>query len=106
MDWHIRMVLSSRISNTLDADFCVEALSEAIYRFAPPDSTNDDQGFPSTSFACTDYLRRSGAPISPFHAFKHSLPGKWMDGKGRYLDNIFIKRLWWTLKYECVYLHA
>ena len=93
MDWHTRMVLSWRISNTLDADFCVEALNEAIYRFGPPDIMNSDQGSQFTSFAWTDRLRRSGIRIS-------------MDGKGRYLDNIFIERLWRTLKYECVYLHA
>ena len=90
MDWHTRMVLSWRISNTLDADFCVEALNEAIYRFGPPDIMNSDQGSQFTSFAWTDRLRRSGIRIS-------------MDGKGRYLDNIFIERLWRTLKYECVY---
>ena len=93
MDWHTRRVLSWRISNTLDADFCVEALNEAIYRFGPPDIMNSDQGSQFTSFAWTDRLRRSGIRIS-------------MDGKGRYLDNIFIERLWRTLKYECVYLHA
>ena len=107
MDWHTRMVLSWRISNTLDADFCpsrqialqspagqrCEALNEAIYRFGPPDIMNSDQGSQFTSFAWTDRLRRSGIRIS-------------MDGKGRYLDNIFTERLWRTLKYECVYLHA
>ena len=93
MDWHTRMVLSWRISNTLEADFCVEALNEAIYRFGPPDIMNSDQGSQFTSFAWTDRLRRSGIRIS-------------MDGKGRYLDNILIERLWRTLKYECVYPHA
>ncbi|WP_246055037.1 IS3 family transposase [Paracoccus gahaiensis] len=96
MDWHTRMVLAWRISNTLDADFCVEALNEAIYRFGPPDIMNSDQGSQFTSFAWTDRLRRSGVRIS-------------MDGKGvrkLTLDNIFIERLWRTLKYECVYLHA
>ena len=93
MDWHTRMVLSWRISNTLEADFCVEALNEAIYRFGPPDIMNSDQGSQFTSFAWTDSLRRSGIRIS-------------MDGKGRYLDNILIERLRRTLKYECVYLHV
>ena len=92
MDWHTRMVLSWRISNTLDADFCFEALNEAIYRFGPPDIMNSDQGSQFTSFAWTDRRRRSGICIS-------------MDGKGRYLDNIFIERLWRSLKYEAVYLH-
>jgi len=93
MDWHIRMVLLWLITNTLDADFCVEALNEAIYRFGPPDIMNSGQGSQFTSFARTDRLCRSGIRIS-------------MDGKGRYLDNIFVERLWRTLKYECVYLHA
>ncbi|KRS16719.1 putative transposase OrfB [Roseovarius indicus] len=93
MDWHTRKVLSWRISNTLEADFCVEALSEAIHKFGPPEIMNTDQGSQFTSFAWTDRLRRSGVHIS-------------MDGKGRFLDNIFIERLWRTLKYECVYLHA
>ncbi|XAY77267.1 IS3 family transposase [Sagittula stellata E-37] len=93
MDWHTRKVLSWRISNTLEADFCVEALNEAIHKFGPPEIMNTDQGSQFTPFAWTDRLRRSGVKIS-------------MDGKGRFLDNIFIERLWRTLKYECVYLHA
>ncbi|WP_430700912.1 IS3 family transposase [Pontivivens nitratireducens] len=93
MDWHTRKVLSWRISNTLEADFCVEALNEAIHKFGPPEIMNTDQGSQFTSFAWTDRLRRSSVRIS-------------MDGKGRFLDNIFIERLWRTLKYECVYLHA
>lgn len=93
MDWHTRKVLAWRISNTLEADFCVEALNEAIRKFGPPEIMNTDQGSQFTSFAWTDRLRRSDVRIS-------------MDGKGRYLDNIFIERLWRTLKYECVYLHA
>ncbi len=80
MDRHTRMVLSWRISNTLDADFCVEALNEAIHRFGPPEIMNSDQGSQFTSFVWTDSLRRSGVRLS-------------MDGKGRYLDNIFIERL-------------
>ncbi len=93
MDWHTRKVLSWRVSNTLEADFCVEALNEAIYKFGPPEIMNTDQGSQFTSFAWTDQLRRSGIRIS-------------MDGKGRFLDNIFIERLWRSMKYECVYLHA
>jgi putative transposase len=89
MDWHTRKDLSWRISNALEADFCVEA----IRKFGPPEIMNTDQGSQFTSFAWTDRLRRSGVRIS-------------MDGKGRFLDNIFIERLWRTLKYECVYLHA
>ncbi len=93
MDWHTRKVLAWRISNTLEADFCVEALNEAIRRFGPPEIMNTDQGSQFTSFAWMDRLRRSGVRVS-------------MDGKGRFLDNIFVERLWRSLKYECVYLHA
>ncbi|WP_299507827.1 IS3 family transposase [uncultured Roseobacter sp.] len=93
MDWHTRKVLAWRISNTLEADFCVEALNEAVARFGSPEIMNTDQGSQFTSFAWTDRLRRSGVRIS-------------MDGKGRFLDNIFVERLWRSLKYECVYLHA
>jgi putative transposase len=69
MDWHTRKVLAWRISNTLEADFCVEALNEAIHKFGPPEIMNTDQGSQFTSFAWTDRLRRSGVRIS-------------MDGKG------------------------
>jgi putative transposase len=93
MDWHTRKVLAWRISNTLEARFCVEALTEAICRFGPPQIMNTDQGSQFTAFAWTDTLRRAGVRIS-------------MDGKGRCIDNIFIERLWRSLKYECVYLHA
>ena len=71
----------------------VEALTEAIHFFGAPEIMNTDQGSQFTSFAWIDSLRRAGIRIS-------------MDGKGRFLDNIFIERLWRTLKYECVYLHA
>lgn len=93
MDWHTRKVLAWRISNTLEAGFCVEALNEAIHRFGAPEIMNTDQGSQFTSFTWTDRLKRVGARIS-------------MDGKGRFLDNIFVERLWRSLKYECVYLHA
>ena len=93
MDWHTRKVLAWRISNTLEAEFCIEALSEAIDKFGLPEIMNTDQGSQFTAFAWTDRLRRTGVRIS-------------MDGKGRFLDNIFVERLWRTLKYECVYLHA
>ena len=93
IDWHTRKVLAWRISNTLEADFCVEALNEAITKYGPPEIMNTDQGSQFTSFAWMDRLRRSGGRIS-------------MDGKGRFLDNIFVERLWRSLKYECVYLHA
>jgi putative transposase len=93
MDWHSRRVLSWRLSNTLEAQFCADALDEAITRFGPPEIMNTDQGSQFTAFAWTDRLRQAGVRIS-------------MDGKGRFLDNIFIERLWRSLKYECVYLHA
>ena len=93
MDWHTRKVLAWRISNTLEAEFCVDALNEAIHKFGSPDIMKTDQGSQFTSFVWTDRLRRSSVRIS-------------MDGKGRYLDNIFVERLWRSLKYECVYLHA
>lgn len=85
--------LAWRISNTLEADFCVEALNEAIHKFGAPEIMNTDQGSQFTSFARTDRQKRVGTRIS-------------MDGKGRCIDNIFIERLWRSLKYECVYLHA
>ena len=93
MDWRTRKVLAWRISNTYEAEFCVEALNEAIHRFGPPEIMNADQGSQFTSFAWTDCLKRAGVKIS-------------MDGRGRCIDNIFIERLWRSLKYECVYLHA
>ena len=93
MDWFTRKVLAWRISNTMEADFCLEALNEAIHKFGPPEIMNTDQGSQFTSFDWTDRLKRAGTKIS-------------MDGKARYLDNIFIERLWRSLKYECVYLHA
>ncbi len=93
MDWRTRKVLAWRVSNTLEAEFCVEALNEAVCRFGPPEIMNTDQGSQFTSFAWTDQVKRAGAKIS-------------MDGKGRFLDNIFVERLWRSLKYECVYLHA
>jgi putative transposase len=93
MDWFTRKVLAWRISNTLEAEFCLEALNEAIHKFGPPEIMNTDQGSQFTSFDWTDRLKRAKTKIS-------------MDGKARYLDNIFIERLWRSMKYECVYLHA
>ena len=93
MDWHSRKVLSWRLSNTMDADFCVSALEEALAKYGKPDIFNTDQGSQFTSFAFTTVLRDNGIRIS-------------MDGRGRWLDNVFIERLWRSLKYECVYLHA
>ena len=93
MDWATRKALAWRLSNTLEADFCVEALNEALVRFGPPEIMNTDQGSQFTSWAWTDRLRQAGVKIS-------------MDGKGRFLDNIFVERLWRSLKYECVFLYA
>jgi putative transposase len=92
MDWYSRKVLSWRLSNTLDSTFCVEALEEALERFGPPEIMNTDQGSQFTSLEFTETLKEAGVRIS-------------MDGKGRWTDNIFIERLWRSLKYECVYLH-
>jgi|TARA_B100001964_G_C14163642_1_gene567995 putative transposase len=93
MDWHSRKVLAWQLSNTMEVQFCVEALEEALDRHGPPDIFNTDQGSQFTSWAWTERLRDAGVRIS-------------MDGKGRFLDNIFIERLWRSLKYECVYLYA
>jgi len=92
MDWYSRYVLSWRLSNTLDADFCTDALEEALSK-ARPDIFNTDQGAQFTSEVFTRLLEQHGVRIS-------------MDGKGRYSDNLFIKRLWRTVKYEEVYLKA
>ena len=91
MDWASRKVLSWRLSNTLDASFCVEALHEALERYGPPEIFNSDQGSQFTSGDFTDVLTEAGIRIS-------------MDGKGRWMDNVFIEQLWRSLKYECVYL--
>src|SRR6201984_2450099 len=93
MDWVSRAVLAWRLSNTLDADFCVEALEEALSRYGRPEIFNTDQGSQFTSDDFTGTLKRHGVTIS-------------MDGKGRCMDNIFVERLWRSLKYEEVYLHA
>ena len=93
MDWKSRAVLSWKISNTLDTDFCVEALRDAR-RVAGtwPEIMNTDQGCQFTSQAWTSELLGAGVRIS-------------MDGKGRWLDNVFVERLWRSLKYEDIYLH-
>jgi putative transposase len=92
MDWASRHVLAWRLSNTLDARFCVEALEEALARFGRPEIFNTDQGSQFTSLEFTAVLRDAGVAIS-------------MDGRGRCMDNVFIERLWRSLKYEAVYLH-
>ena len=93
MDWFSRKVLAWRLSNSMDADFCVEALKEALAKYGTPEIFNTDQGSQFTSGAWIDVLTEAKVKIS-------------MDGKGRWIDNRMIERLWRSLKYECVYLHA
>jgi putative transposase len=91
MDWASRAVLSWRLSNTMDTSFCIEALEEALARFGKPEVFNTDQGSQFTSAAFTDVLNRHGIKIS-------------MDGRGRWMDNVFVERLWRSLKHEDIYL--
>jgi putative transposase len=92
IDWYSRRVLAWRLSNTLDTIFCIEALEEALEHFGTPEIFNTDQGSQFTSSDFTDVLLDREIKIS-------------MDGKGRYIDNIFVERLWRSLKYEEVYLN-
>ena len=91
IDWASRAVLAWRLSNTMDVAFCVDALDEALARFGRPEIFNTDQGAQFTSAAFTGRLASAGIRIS-------------MDGRGRWMDNVFIERLWRSLKYEDVYL--
>ncbi len=97
MDWHSRRVLSVgllwRRSNTMEADVCIAALEEALSRFGRPGIFNTDQGSQFTSPRFTRVLLDAGVRIS-------------MDGRGRWMDNVFIERLWRSMKYECIYLNA
>lgn len=93
MDWASRYVLAWRLSNSLDSRFCVEALEEAISNFGTPEIFNTDQGVQFTSEAFTDVLRAKKIKIS-------------MDGKGRWTDNVFIERLWRSVKYEDIHIRA
>ena len=93
MDWYSRKVLAWRLSNTMTADFCIEAVNEAIEKYGTPEIFNTDQG---SQFTCLDFqrtLENNNIRIS-------------MDSKGRWKDNVMIERLWRSLKYECVYLYA
>jgi putative transposase len=92
MDWATRHVLAWRLSNTMDARFCIEALNEALAEHGKPEIFNTDQGSQFTSLDFTGVLKDANVAIS-------------MDGRGRCMDNIFIERLWRSLKYEAVYLH-
>ena len=93
LDLASRKVLAWRLSNTLATDFCVEALQEALHRFGSPEIFNSDQGAQFTAPAFSAVLQAQGVRIS-------------MDGKGRWIDNVFVERLWRSVKYEEVYLHA
>lgn len=93
MDWHSRKVLSFRLSNTMDSGFCVSALEEALNKYGTPAIFNTDQGCQFTSKEFREALEVKKIQIS-------------MDGKGRWMDNVFIERLWRSMKYEEVYLHA
>ncbi len=93
MDWYSRKVLAWRLSNSMESDFCVEALEEALANYGSPKVFNTDQGAQFTSEAFTGVLIDAGVDIS-------------MDGKGRWVDNVFVERLWRSVKYEDVYLKA
>ena len=93
IDWATRKVLAHRVSISMSADFCVEALEEAIAKYGAPEIFNTDQGSQFTGQPFTDVLKQHEIKIS-------------MDGKGRWVDNVFVERLWRSLKYEHVYLHA
>ena len=93
VDWFSRKVLSWRVSNTLTTDFCLDAVREAIHRYGTPEIFNTDQGSQFTSTDFTELLKEHGIRIS-------------MDGKGCWRDNVFVERLWRSVKYEEVYLHA
>jgi putative transposase len=93
MDWTSRRVLSWRLSNTLTTDFCIDAVQEAINRYGAPDIFNTDQGSQFTSLEFTQLLKDNSIAIS-------------MDGRGCWRDNVFVERLWKSIKYEEVYLRA
>ena len=93
LDWATRRVLAHRVSTSMTTDFCVEALEEAIAKYGQPEIFNSDQGSQFTSEDFTRVLKNHDIKIS-------------MDGKGRWVDNVFVERLWKSVKYEHVYLHA
>ncbi|WP_421566223.1 IS3 family transposase [Ochrobactrum sp. EDr1-4] len=93
VDWFSRRVLSWRLSITMEADFCIEAVEEALVRYGKPEIFNTDQGSQFTSIDFTNVLKKAEIAIS-------------MDGKGAWRDNVFVERLWRSIKYEEVYLHA
>lgn len=93
LDWYSRRVLAWRLSISMDTDFCLAAVEEALHRYGTPEIFNTDQGSQFTSTAFTGLLKEHGIAIS-------------MDGKGSWRDNVFVERLWRSVKYEEVYLHA
>jgi len=93
LDWYSRRVLAHRVSISMDTSFCLDALEEAIDKYGTPEIVNTDQGSQFTSQAFTGYLKDNEIEVS-------------MDGKGSWRDNVFVERLWRTVKYEHVYLHA
>lgn len=93
LDWSTRRVLAHRVSTSMSTDFCIEALEEALAKYGRPEIFNTDQGSQFTSEGFTDILKNHDIKIS-------------MDGKGRWVDNVFVERLWKSVKYEHVYLHA
>jgi putative transposase len=93
MDWHSRRVLAWRVSNTMEADFCIEALEDALQKHGAPEIFNTDQGSQFTGSNWIKVLEDNNIKIS-------------MDGKGRWMDNVFIERLWRSLKYECIFIKA
>jgi putative transposase len=93
MDWATRKVLSWRLSNSMDAEFCIAAVEEALARHGAPEIFNTDQGSQFTSPRFVEVLTAAGIRVS-------------RDGRGRWMDNVFIERLWRSLKYECVYINA
>ena len=93
IDWHTRRVLAWRVSISMETSFCIDAVEDALHRYGKPEIFNTDQGSQFTSLAFTDLLKQNGIAIS-------------MDGRGCWRDNVFIERLWRSIKYEEVYLHA
>jgi putative transposase len=93
VDWFTRRVISWRLSITLETNFCIEALEEALSSNDKPEIFNTDQGSQFTSYAFVEKLEKNGIKVS-------------MDGKGRWRDNVFVERVWKSIKYEEVYLHA
>jgi putative transposase len=93
LDWATRRVLSWQLSNTLTTDFCLEAVEDACQRYGTPEIFNTDQGSQFTSLTFVDLIRAHGIQLS-------------MDGQGRWVDNVFVERLWKSVKYEEVYLHG